>query len=119
MEEITKNETNNEITSEQTVRENTQDTKPQRRPNKPYYKQNREFKEQNGETTLENNSIDEQNPNKKPHFKKKKPNKPKFINKDMPTSGDGWTNDLKKSYMINQFQFPFFFSLIFQPYFRH
>ncbi|MFA5721722.1 MAG: ribonuclease J [Aliarcobacter sp.] len=45
----------------------------------------------------------EQNGDKKPHFKKKRPNnKPRFINKDMPTSGDGWTNDLKKSYLINE-----------------
>ena len=28
--------------------------------------------------------------------------KTRFINKDIPTAGDGWTNDLKKAYMINE-----------------
>lgn len=68
----------------------------------------REFKpraprHQNNKENQENSGSIEQNGDKKPHFKKKRPNnKPRFINKDMPTSGDGWTNDLKKSYLINE-----------------
>ncbi|WP_082950996.1 ribonuclease J [Aliarcobacter skirrowii] len=68
----------------------------------------REFKpraprHQNNKGNQENSGSIEQNGDKKPHFKKKRPNnKPRFINKDMPTSGDGWTNDLKKSYLINE-----------------
>ena len=55
-------------------------------------------RKENGETSQNGNST-EQAHEKKPPFKKKKPNnKPRFINKDIPTAGDGWTNDLKSIY---------------------
>ncbi len=71
--------------------------------NKTDYKQNREVKEKQEarEDNQENNTFFEQNTNKKPPFKKRKP-KPKFINKDIPTNGEGWTNDLKRAYIVNE-----------------
>ena len=91
MEEIKKEE--NSTTQQETALVEVK--KREFKPRPPRHQNNKENQEDSG-------SI-EQNGDKKPHFKKKRPNnKPRFINKDMPTSGDGWTNDLKKSYLINE-----------------
>ncbi|WP_418179488.1 ribonuclease J [Aliarcobacter lanthieri] len=43
-----------------------------------------------------------ENPQKRiPYNKKRKP-KPKYAVKDAQTSGEGWTNDLKKAYIVNE-----------------
>ncbi|MFV7789373.1 ribonuclease J [Aliarcobacter lanthieri] len=43
-----------------------------------------------------------ENPQKRiPYNKKRKP-KPKYAVKDTQTSGEGWTNDLKKAYIVNE-----------------
>ena len=59
------------------------------------------IKNENRQENTEIVATAEQNPNKKPPFKKRKP-KPKFINKDIPTNGEGWTNDLKRAYVVNE-----------------
>ena len=59
------------------------------------------IKNENSQENTEIVATAEQNPNKKPPFKKRKP-KLKFINKDIPTNGEGWTNDLKRAYIVNE-----------------
>ena len=67
------------------------------RNQRPYNKDNRNS--ENGTAlALEGSETDE---NTKAPFKKRKP-KPRFINKDMPQYGEGWTNDLKRAYITNE-----------------
>ena len=65
-----------------------------RQENKADFKQTKQENQENTGST-------EQSQSKKPLFKKRKP-KPKFLNKDVPTNGEGWTNDLKRAYVINE-----------------
>ena len=65
-----------------------------RQENKADFKQTKQENQENTGST-------EQSQSKKPPFKKRKP-KPKFLNKDVPTNGEGWTNDLKRAYVINE-----------------
>lgn len=67
------------------------------RNQRPYNKDNRNS--ENGTAlALEGSETDE---NTKAPFKKRKA-KPRFINKDMPQYGEGWTNDLKRAYITNE-----------------
>ena len=59
------------------------------------------IKNENRQENTEIVAMAEQNPNKNLLLKKRKP-KPKFINKDIPTNGEGWTNDLKRAYIVNE-----------------
>ncbi|RBQ27120.1 MULTISPECIES: ribonuclease J [Arcobacteraceae] len=54
----------------------------------------------NTQTPVAESSVE--NPQKRiPYNKKRKP-KPKYAVKDTQTSGEGWTNDLKKAYIVNE-----------------
>ena len=103
MEEINKEEIskNSEIKTTEIREESSTNTGSEKREFRP--RNPRPPRAQNSEQNQENRNNSEQNQEKRAPFKKKKPNnKPRFINKDIPTAGDGWTNDLKKAYMINE-----------------
>ena len=103
MEEINKEEIskNSEIKTDEIREESSSNVGSEKREFRP--KAPRPPRNQNSEQNQENINNNEQTQEKRAPFKKKKPNnKPRFINKDMPTTGDGWTNDLKKAYMINE-----------------
>ena len=103
MEEINKEEIskNSEIKTDEIREESSSNVGSEKREFRP--KAPRPLRNQNSEQNQENINNNEQTQEKRAPFKKKKPNnKPRFINKDMPTTGDGWTNDLKKAYMINE-----------------
>ena len=104
MEEINKEEIskNSEIKTDEIREESSSNVGSEKREFRP--KAPRPPRNQNSEQNQENINNNEQTQEKRAPFKKKKPNnKPRFINKDMPTTGDGWTNDLKKAYMINNY----------------
>ncbi|TLT07731.1 ribonuclease J [Aliarcobacter thereius] len=106
MENINKEEISTETTNEST-NQGKQNYKPReprqaREPRAPRAPRttNKDVKENN---TTSNDEINDDSSDKKPEFKKRRPTKPRvFNNKNLPLSGDGWTNDLKKSYMINE-----------------
>ena len=103
MEEINKEEIskNSEIKTTEIREESSTNAGSEKREFRP--RNPRPPRAQNSEQNQENRNNSEQNQEKRAPFKKKKPNnKPRFINKDIPTAGDGWTNDLKKAYMINE-----------------
>lgn len=103
MEEINKEEIskNSEIKTTEIIEESSTNAGSEKREFRP--RNPRPPRAQNSEQNQENRNNSEQNQEKRAPFKKKKPNnKPRFINKDIPTAGDGWTNDLKKAYMINE-----------------